>query len=149
MRLKLLLLFNHHITNEQRKDAAASLAVSSIVEPPEAIRDVETDTARVARDRGSFGAGNVVWISRQADRDYLLVQGDFGATYLMVRYAFDNGLIPIYSTTERQVAEETGRRRSPIDAYLQTPSLPQIWSVNNGRTLSVVSRHKSLCGVLL
>ncbi len=107
MRPKLLLLFNHHITNEQRKDAAASLAVSSIVEPPEAIRDVWKRIPPELPAIEDHLAPVMSWISRQADSgDYLLVQGDFGATYLMVRYAFDNGLIPIYSTTERQVAEE-------------------------------------------
>ncbi|MDR1910917.1 MAG: hypothetical protein LBQ52_01035, partial [Helicobacteraceae bacterium] len=38
--------------------------------------------------------------------DYLLVQGDFGATYNMARYAFRNGLIAIYATTERNSVEK-------------------------------------------
>ena len=33
--------------------------------------------------------------------DYLLVQGDFGATYALVRFAIKLGVIPIYATTKR------------------------------------------------
>lgn len=37
--------------------------------------------------------------------DYLLVQGDFGATYAMVEYAKSLGLIAIYATTLRESKE--------------------------------------------
>jgi hypothetical protein len=36
----------------------------------------------------------------------VLIQGDFGATFLMVNFAFEKGLIPIHSTTEREATEE-------------------------------------------
>jgi hypothetical protein len=38
--------------------------------------------------------------------DYVLVQGDFGACYLLVRFALSQGLIPVYSTTQREAEEE-------------------------------------------
>lgn len=38
--------------------------------------------------------------------DYLLVQGDFGATYHMIRFARSLGLIPIYATTKRHATQE-------------------------------------------
>ncbi len=107
MKPKLFLLFNHQITDEQRKDAAASLAVSSIMEPPEAIRDVWKRIPPELPAIDEHLAPVISWISRQAGAgDYLLVQGDFGATYLMVRFAIEKGMIPIYSTTERIVVEE-------------------------------------------
>jgi len=37
--------------------------------------------------------------------DYILIQGDFGAAYQLVRWAFAKGLRPIYATTERKVVE--------------------------------------------
>ncbi len=46
------------------------------------------------------------WLGEQTQPgDYVLVQGDFGAVYLSVIYAFAVGLIPLYATTERQVVE--------------------------------------------
>ena len=40
--------------------------------------------------------------------DYILIQGDFGACFLMVQFAFEKGFIPIYSTTEREAVETHG-----------------------------------------
>ena len=37
--------------------------------------------------------------------DVLLVQGDFGATYNMIRFAQNMGLIAVYATTNRIVSE--------------------------------------------
>ena len=44
--------------------------------------------------------------------DYVLIQGDFGACYLMVNHVLDRECIPVYATTERQAKEtrlEDGR----------------------------------------
>lgn len=38
--------------------------------------------------------------------DYLLVQGDFGATYHMIRFARLMGIVPIYATTKREATQE-------------------------------------------
>lgn len=49
------------------------------------------------------------WLETEAKKgDYVLIQGDFGACFLMVGFAFKLGLIPIYSTTEREAVEEYG-----------------------------------------
>ena len=46
------------------------------------------------------------WLLKQAQTDdYILVQGDFGVVYFTVNFAFQNGLIPIYSTTQRKAVE--------------------------------------------
>jgi hypothetical protein len=93
MNPKLFILFNHQIAVDQQTDARSSLAVSSFVEPPQPIQKYLTPVKR--------------WLSEQAKPgDYLLVQGDFGATYLMVCFAFKRGIVPVYSTTERQVSED-------------------------------------------
>ena len=47
------------------------------------------------------------WLAGNArKRDYVLIQGDFGACFIMVNFAFENGLIPVYSTTRREADEE-------------------------------------------
>ncbi|MEA3280185.1 MAG: CRISPR-associated protein Csx20, partial [Thermodesulfobacteriota bacterium] len=38
--------------------------------------------------------------------DYVLIQGDFGACYIMVRFAFEKGFVPVYSTTRREAVEK-------------------------------------------
>ena len=37
--------------------------------------------------------------------DYVLIQGDFGASYLLIQFALSHDLIPVYSTTARQAVE--------------------------------------------
>jgi hypothetical protein len=49
-----------------------------------------------------------LWLMDVANNnDYILIQGDFGATYYFVNWAFKNKLIPIYSTTKRIHQETT------------------------------------------
>ena len=48
----------------------------------------------------------VVWIDENISKeDYVLIQGDYGATYYLVEYCKSKGLKPIYSTTEREAIE--------------------------------------------
>ena len=49
------------------------------------------------------------WIDEHCTNsdDYILIQGDFGATYFLVDYCKKrNYAIPIYATTERKSVEE-------------------------------------------
>ena len=103
----LFLIFNHTFTPEQAEGARQSLGVETIVTMPDAVRDV---WGNVPPDRPTI-ADHLEpvrrWLADQSrPRDYVLVQGDFGACYLMVRFAFDADLIPIYATTRRE-ADET------------------------------------------
>jgi hypothetical protein len=104
---KLFLLFNHRITADQQTDAQSSLAVSLFVEPPQPIRSLWKNVPPELPDIEDYLTPVKAWLSDMAvPGDYLLVQGDFGATYSIVCFAFELGLIPVYSTTERQVKEE-------------------------------------------
>ena len=42
------------------------------------------------------------------EKDFVLIQGDFGACYLMVNFALEKGVIPVYSTTKRDAVDEYG-----------------------------------------
>ena len=103
----LYLIFNHQITIKQKKDAQESLGVDKIIELP---HDLDPLWHQIPPDLESIK--NYLepvkdWLASHAKKnDYLLVQGDFGACYIMVNFAFKIGLIPIYSTTERKAVEE-------------------------------------------
>lgn len=102
----LFLLFNHALTPEQHADAQASLGVGEIVEPPEVVRGLWSSLD--PEPEGLFEALDAVrqWLAGNArPGDYVLIQGDFGACWLMVRYARENRLHPVYSTTRRQAEE--------------------------------------------
>ncbi len=49
----------------------------------------------------------IKWLDEKSNvGDFVLVQGDFGAVFLMVDFCLNNGLIPIYSVTKREASEE-------------------------------------------
>ncbi|MBW1705831.1 MAG: hypothetical protein JRJ86_11795 [Deltaproteobacteria bacterium] len=106
----LFLIFNHEITSLQQEDAKHSLGVEKIVDLPndlkELWRQVPPDLPEIISYLGPIKS----WLKSQASKnDYVLIQGDFGASYIMVNFAFEKGFIPIYSTTSREAVEEYGR----------------------------------------
>jgi hypothetical protein len=107
MNPKLFVLFNHQITADQQTDARSSLAVSAFVEPPQSIRSLWKNVPPDLPAIEDYLTPVKAWLAEMAaPGDYLLVQGDFGATYTIVRFAFERGLIPVYATTERRVEED-------------------------------------------
>lgn len=91
----------------QESDARASLGVSRFVNLPEDLKGLWSKIPPDLQRIRDYLKPIQAWLISQAYReDYLLIQGDFGACYLMVGFAFENRLIPIYSTTQREVVKE-------------------------------------------
>ena len=103
----LIVLFNHTLTQAQETDARASLAVAGIIEPPEEIKSTWSQVPPEADALSDYLAPVRAWLSETSrPGDFVLIQGEFGATCSMVREAAAMGLIPIYSTTRRVAVEE-------------------------------------------
>ena len=105
---RLFIVFNHTLTKAQEQEAMRDLGVEEIVEPPGTLGGVwaqipaETDTIK------DLLTPLVAWLEKESvPGDFVLAQGDFGATYLLVDRAFELGLQPIYSTTRREAIEKT------------------------------------------
>ena len=102
----LFLIFNHTFTDVQREDAISSLGVSRIVDMP---RDFKAIWSSIPPDMEFicyYLEPVQIWLRQKAEPgDYVLIQGDFGACYIMVNYAFTLGLVPVYSTTGRETKE--------------------------------------------
>jgi hypothetical protein len=102
----LYLLFNHRLTVAQDRDARQTLGVEKIVAPPDHIRRLWAQIPPEVDDPATFLAPVLQWLTDAPRRgDYLLVQGDFGATCLVVKRALLRGIIPVYSTTRREAVE--------------------------------------------
>ncbi len=105
----LIILFNHSLTPTQITDAKENLHIKEIITPPVDLREmwanIPPDIADLSQTHNYVTVQN--WLLKNGTAgDYVLIQGDFGATYLMVRFAFKQGHIPIYSTTRRQAEEQ-------------------------------------------
>ncbi|WP_027003425.1 CRISPR-associated protein Csx20 [Hugenholtzia roseola] len=105
--MTLHLLFSHALTVEQVSDARNSLGVGQIETLP---ADLQVLFSNVPPDLESLQAYAEPLLAHIRNHtqvgDYLLIQGDFGMTTLLVSYCLKNGRIPLYATTERQSIDE-------------------------------------------
>jgi len=104
--MKLLAVISHTLMEAQIKEANNRLNVDSIVLMPDEIKNIWSNISPF----GPLPTGqidNVIkWIEKESEKgDYVLIQGDFGATYYVVDYCIKNSRVPIYSTTKREIEE--------------------------------------------
>lgn len=96
----LTLLINHSLTQEQISDAKISLDVSDILQPNDTVKAFWANIDPIG-DLPCLEIITDYLLKNSVKSDFVLVQGDFGATYYIVAWCFKNGRIPIYSTTKR------------------------------------------------
>lgn len=100
----LFTLINHTLTLEQEEDARKNLNVDKFINIADAMwSDIDPSEKSIIK----FVEVYKDKLKKQAKAgDMLLVQGDFGATYNMIRFAKNMGLIAVYATTNRIVSEQ-------------------------------------------
>jgi len=104
---KLFAIFNHEITDIQKKDARDFLGVDAIEDLPDDLKALWSDIPPELQEIRGYLSPVIEWLEGHAARgDYVLIQGDFGACYIMVNFALNKGLVPVYSTTRRDAVEE-------------------------------------------
>ena len=101
------LVFNHTLTTLQESSAKTSLGVERVIDLPPLLKNLWSVVPPELPGLLNYLQPLKDWLVERAQfSDYILIQGDFGATYLMVKFAFENGLVPVYSTTVRNAIEE-------------------------------------------
>lgn len=100
----LFILINHTLTSEQEEDARKNLNVDKFINIADAMwSDIDPSEKSIIK----FVEVYKDKLKKQAKAgDVLLVQGDFGVTYNMIRFAKNMGLIAVYATTNRIVSEQ-------------------------------------------
>jgi hypothetical protein len=102
----LYLLFSHELTEQQKREAYAELEVGEIHYLPDDLKGLWSQIPPELPEVAGYLQPIQEWLSNQIrEGDYLLIQGDFGATFLMVQWAFDRNCVPIYATTRRRAIE--------------------------------------------
>ena len=104
---RFFVIFNHTLTETQAADAWNRFGSERVVSLPQHLQALWRQVPADLEGIDGYLAPLKDWLTQEARAgDYVLIQGDFGATWIMVNHAFALGLVPVYSTTERQ-AEET------------------------------------------
>lgn len=101
-----IVLMSHDISDTQKNDAYENLKVAKIIEAPPEIKKIWGNIDPIS-DLDIKNLDKVIsWINEISNKhDYILVQGEFGATFYIVDYCFKNNLIPVYATSVRRVEE--------------------------------------------
>ena len=95
------------MTEEQQEDAYQSLGVDEIIYLPDRLQELWSNIPAKQASIKNVLLPLQNWLTQESSSDdYVLVQGDFGAVYLMVEWSFVNDLNPVYSTTLRKTVEE-------------------------------------------
>lgn len=99
-------LLNHSLTKNQLAELNERFGAEEIIYPSDelskkwsqvpATPDLDMDLIRNVTD----------WLSSANQNDVLIVQGEFGSTFMIVDYALKNGIVPVHAVTKR-VAQET------------------------------------------
>jgi hypothetical protein len=104
---KMFLIFSHQLTDLQKQDACLNLNISEFIYLPDNLQRKWLDISPYEETLSLFLQDLLVWLKINAKKDdYVLVQGDFGAVFLVVDFCFKNELVPVYSTTKRQIVNE-------------------------------------------
>ncbi|MEA2049701.1 MAG: CRISPR-associated protein Csx20 [Campylobacterota bacterium] len=106
MNRKMILLFSHKLCEEQIKYAKDEYNINKFVYLPKDLQyiwsnidpDIE-NLHRVLEPIKEFLKTNI------SPSDFVLIQGDFGASFMMVNFVKDLIAIPVYATTKR-IAKE-------------------------------------------
>jgi len=105
----LFLIFNHEITSLQEEDARENLGVTRIIDLPPDLKKLWSQVPPDLPEIFSYLEPVMEWLAGHAKQnDFVLIQGDFGACFIMVNFAFKRDLVPVYSTTRREAVEEYG-----------------------------------------
>ena len=103
---KMILLFSHKITKEQRADAKKSWGVDEFVSLPSDLQSLWSSVPATLEDIKEYLEPIREFLTQNlAKDDIVLVQGDFGATYMMVSVVKSLGGTALYATTKRNVVE--------------------------------------------
>jgi hypothetical protein len=102
---KALLVFSHQLTENQEKELIEEYGVKDIESLPGELQNMWSNVS-INKDykenlekiknfvKKKFGKGDII-----------LIQGNWGYTYNLVKWSIGNELIPVYSYTERNVEE--------------------------------------------
>lgn len=102
---KALLVFSHQLTENQKKELIEEYGVKEIESLPKELQNIWSNVS-IKKDYKENLEKIKEFVKKNFDKgDIILIQGNWGYTYNLVNLSIKNGLIPVYSYTERNVEE--------------------------------------------
>ena len=105
--MKMFLFFSHKLTPEQIKDAKENLGIEEFIYLPENLQKKFSNVPPEIDNIKEYSEDFINFLKENSsNKDYVLIQGDFGVVFWVVEYCKKNNLKAVYSTTKRVVREE-------------------------------------------
>ncbi|MGB9977453.1 CRISPR-associated protein Csx20 [Thermovenabulum sp.] len=104
---KMFLIISHELDEIQKKQAKELFHVKFFIRLPEKLQEIWSNIPPEIENVDELIVGIKDFIKLNSIKgDVVLVQGDYGATYKIVNFCKENGLLPVYATTKRITEEK-------------------------------------------
>ena len=105
MERKALLLFSHQLTKNQEKELVENFKVKKIVSLSSELQEMWSNVSIKENYKENLEKIKKYIEENFNENDVMLVQGNWGYTYNIVKWSIEKRLVPVYSYTERNVEE--------------------------------------------
>ena len=105
MERKVLLLFSHQLTENQEKELIENFKVKKIVSLSSELQEMWSNVSIKENYKENQEKIKKYIEENFNENDVMLVQGNWGYTYNIVKWSIEKKLVPVYSYTERNVEE--------------------------------------------
>ena len=105
MEKKALLLFSHQLTENQEKELVENFKVKKIVSLSSELQEMWSNVSIKKNYKENLEKIKKYIEENFNENDVMLVQGNWGYTYNIVKWSIEKKLFPVYSYTERNVEE--------------------------------------------
>ena len=105
MERKALLLFSHQLTENQEKELVENFKVKKIVSLSSELQEMWSNVSIKENYKENLEKIKKYIEENFNENDVMLVQGNWGYTYNIVKWSIEKRLGPVYSYTERNVEE--------------------------------------------
>lgn len=105
MERKALLLFSHQLTENQEKELVENFKVKKIISLSSELQKMWSNVSIKEKYKENLEKIKKYIEENFNENDVMLVQGNWGYTYNIVKWSIEKKLVPVYSYTERNVEE--------------------------------------------
>ena len=105
MERKALLLFSHQLTENQEKELVENFKVKKIISLSSELQKMWSNVSIKENYKENLEKIKKNIEENFNENDVMLVQGNWGYTYNIVKWSIEKRLVPVYSYTERNVEE--------------------------------------------
>ena len=102
---KALLLFSHQLTEKQEKELKEDIKVENIISLPNELQEMWSNVSIYENYEENIEKIKKFIRNNFNEKDVMLIQGNWGYTYNLVKWSIENEFLPVYSYTERNVEE--------------------------------------------